>query len=341
MRAVVDKRARPVRGSPIRTFGAFNQLGDDSGGSKAVRRGEFRSNLFRAVDGGGTRCRARLVDRAGHILGEGVAGPANIRLGLDTAFASVIDATRQCLAEAGLGEEALERTGACLALAGATEPRELAAARSRHLPFRHILIISDAQAACIGAHAGEDGGVIIVGTGSVGWAMIRGRQYRVGGWGLPLSDEGSAAWLGREALGQALRYHDGRIAPTALLRRLLDEFAGDPFAIVRWADSARPAEFGRLAPLVVEHATQLDPAAVELMERAAHHIDRLAARLIAFDVERIALAGGLAPQLEGWLAPQTRKYLVAPQGDALAGALRLAQSARAQADADTDAGAEV
>ena len=41
--------------------------------------------------------------------------------------------------------------------------------------------------------------------------------------------------------------------------------------------------------------------------------------------------------VEGWLAPQTRQYLVAPQGDALAGALGLAQSARAEADAGVEA----
>jgi glucosamine kinase len=302
-----------------------------------VQRADRRADLFLGVDGGGTRCRARLADRSGHILGEGTAGPANIRLGLDTAFALVIDAARQCLAEAGIRDQALARINACLALAGATEPRELASARSRRLPFRHTMIVSDAQAACIGAHGGQDGGVIIVGTGSVGWAMIGGRHDRVGGWGLPLSDEGSTAWLGRAALRQALRAYDGRLAPTTLLRHLLDEFAGDPYAIVRWADTAPPAEFGRLAPLVVEYARQLDPAAVELMQRAAHHIDTLAARLVARGVERIALAGGLAPHLEGWLAPQTRQYLVAPQGDALAGTLGLAQSARAEADAGVEA----
>src|SRR5204862_1670034 len=181
------------------------------------------------------------------------------------AWSSRCVAARRCPAAGALRGAASAGAIACRAVAVAPVPRELAAARSRHLPFRHTLIISDAQAACIGAHAGEDGGVIVIGTGSVGWAMIDGREYRVGGWGLPLSDEGSAAWLGREALRQALRAHDGRIAPTALLRRLLDEFAGDPYTIVRSADSARPAEFGRLAPLVVEYAKQLDPAAVELM----------------------------------------------------------------------------
>ena len=39
------------------------------------------TDLFIGVDAGGTRCRARLVDQAGTVLGEGQGGPANIRLG--------------------------------------------------------------------------------------------------------------------------------------------------------------------------------------------------------------------------------------------------------------------
>jgi glucosamine kinase len=260
------------------------------------------------------------------MLGEGTSGPANIRLGLDAAFAAVLDAARQCLAEAGLGEQALGRMMACLALAGATEPTELAAARSRRLPFRHTVITSDAHAACVGAHGGHDGGVVIAGTGSVGWAIVDGRQYRIGGWGLTLSDEGSAAWLGREAMRRALWAHDGRIASTALLTHLFDEFNADPYAIVRWAENSQPGDFGRLAPLIVQHAARGDPVAIELMRQAASHIDALAARLVALGAERLALVGGLGPQLESWLAPETRQHLVTPQGDALAGALHLARA---------------
>jgi glucosamine kinase len=285
-----------------------------------------RADLFLGVDGGATQCRARLADRSGRLLGEGTSGPANIRLGLDAGFASVLDAARQCLAEARLSEHAMGRITACLALAGATEPTELAAARSRGLPFSHTVIVSDAHAACVGAHRGNDGGIIIAGTGSVGWAIVDGRQHRVGGWGLMLSDEGSGAWLGREAMRRVLWAHDGRVAPTALLRRLFDEFGADPYAIVRWAASAQPAEFGRLAPLVVEHAARQDPAALELMRQAASHIDVLAARLLALGAERLALVGGLAPHLEGWLASETRQHLVKPEGDALDGALELARA---------------
>ena len=45
--------------------------------------------LFLGVDGGGTRCRARLADLSGKILGEGSAGPANIRFGIEPSFAAV------------------------------------------------------------------------------------------------------------------------------------------------------------------------------------------------------------------------------------------------------------
>ncbi|HYU11386.1 MAG TPA: BadF/BadG/BcrA/BcrD ATPase family protein [Stellaceae bacterium] len=282
--------------------------------------------LFLGVDGGGTQSRARLADRVGRILGEGIAGPANIRLGLEASLAAVLEATRQCLAEAGLGTEALGRTIACLALAGATEPVELAAARARRLPFRHTLITTDARAACIGAHRGRDGGVIIAGTGSVGWAILGGKEYRVGGWGLVLSDEGSGAWLGREAMRRVLWAHDGRIAWSGLLTRLFDTFGSDPHAIVRWAAGAKPADFGRLAPVVVEHLARDDPAAIVLLRQAAQQADSLAVRLVSLGAERLALVGGLAPHIEPRLADDTRRHLVPPEGDALVGALELART---------------
>jgi len=81
---------------------------------------------FLGVDGGGTSCRARLADAAGAVLGTGAAGPANIRLGLEAAFGAVREATRQCLAEAGLAPDGTSMV-ACLAMAGASEPAEAAA----------------------------------------------------------------------------------------------------------------------------------------------------------------------------------------------------------------------
>jgi glucosamine kinase len=279
--------------------------------------------LFLGVDGGGTRCRARLADSAGTVLGEGIAGPANIRTSLEESVRSVRDAAGQCLGRAGASFS--DPIVACLALAGASEPKEAAAAQAAFAPrFARVLVTTDAEAACVGAHRGEDGAVIIVGTGSIGWAVRGGRSTRVGGWGFPVSDEGAGAWIGWEAVRRVLWAHDGRAAWTPLLSQVSQELGSDPHAIVRWMGAARARDFGRLAPLVLDHAANGDPAATEIMHIAAAHIDAIAARLVEHGATRLALMGGLAAGIEPWLARATRAHLVRPVGDALDGALQLA-----------------
>ena len=280
--------------------------------------------LLLGVDGGGTACRARLTDCEGAILGEGVAGPANIRFGLHESFSAVLVAAGQCLEQAGLSFSD-RRIVACLALAGVSDPIDVAAVRSYAYPFFEVIITSDARSACLGAHAGEDGAIIIVGTGSVGWAIIAGRDFRVGGWGFPVSDEGSGAWLGCEAVRRVLWAQDGLIDWTSSLRRIFERFGSDPHAIVRWTSTARPRDFGTLAPIIAEAALQDDPVARELMLLAAQHINLIAARLIGLGVSRLSLMGGLATEIAPFLSDQAKSVLVRPAGDALSGALRLAR----------------
>jgi glucosamine kinase len=281
--------------------------------------------LLLGVDGGGTRCRARLRTFAGDNLSEAEMGPANIRLGLERSFSAVMEATARCLNQAGLVRQDQSRIVACLALAGASEPASLKEAQAKKHPFRKALITTDAHAACVGAHGGQDGGVVVVGTGTVGWAVLRGRSHRVGGWGLPISDEGGGAWLGCEALRRALWAHDGRIAWTDLLRELFAEFGSDPHDIVRWVANASPGEFAALAPRVVQQAKRGDYNAVELLGVAAAHVDALAGQLIALGAARLALVGGLAPFIGPGLSEATKSSLVEPAGDALEGALALAR----------------
>jgi glucosamine kinase len=283
--------------------------------------------LLLGVDGGATRCRARLCAPDGAKLGEAIAGPANIRFGIDDSLAAVLQATRECLQQAGLSSRDLPRITACLALAGASEPDDIAATQVRAHPFGRTVLTTDARAACVGAHGGRPGGIIVVGTGTIGWAELGERHYRVGGYGFPISDEGSGAWIGCEALRRVLWAHDGRIAWTPLLSTLFERFERDPHAIVRFSAEALPRDLGTLAPFVVEHAKSGDSVGIELMRAAAGHIDLLAERLHALGAQRLALVGGLAAAMTGWVSPTTRACLVAPIGDALDGALWLARAA--------------
>jgi glucosamine kinase len=290
----------------------------------AGRRGVQTGVLLLGIDGGATKSRARLADRSGRTLSEAAGGPASLRFGPEEAFTAIRACAATCFARAGLcGREG--DTIACLALAAATEPGLLAAARAHPHPFRRAILASDAEAACIGAHAGADGGVVVVGTGSIGWAMLGSAAHRVGGWGFPLSDEGSGAWIGAEAIRRALRAHDGLTGWTPFLARVFERFGSDPHAVVRWMGEARPRDFAEIAPIAVAFAHAGDGQARVLVRAAAGSIGRILRQLKALAAPRLALVGGLAGSLEPFLSPAVRSELVAPRGDALSGALLLAQ----------------
>jgi glucosamine kinase len=287
--------------------------------------GSQRGPLFVGVDGGGTGCRARIEDAAGCPLGTGIAGPATLRLGVDRALVEVERACRGALAEAGLGTDALGSMHAAVGLAGVGRKGVHEQLTARPHPFRSVAYAHDATIACIGAHGGRDGGIVIVGTGSVGFAVVGEREVRIGGYGFPISDEGSGADLGLHAIRLALRAHDERAVGTSLTRDVLMRFHNDPFEAVGWMDRATATEYATFAPLVMRHADAGDPIARRIVRDAAEQIDELLRRLMECGAARVALLGGLASSMQPWLAPDVQRRLVAVEGDAVDGALRLAR----------------
>ena len=283
------------------------------------------SQWFIGVDGGGSGCRARIADIHGKTLGQGSGPPAALRFGIDHSLAAVESACRAAAGEAGLPVAALCQMDAVVGLAGGSRKGALEELKARPHPFRSIHYVNDATIACLGAHSGRDGGVIIIGTGSAGLAIINGREIRVGGYGFPISDEGSGATLGLNAVRFALRTHDGRAVPTAFTREVMARFGDDPFEAVAWADQSTATDYATFAPLVMNHAERGDSAARRIVSRAAEEIDVVARRLADVGASRIALLGGLAPRMAPWLAADVQEHLVASQGDALDGALTLAR----------------
>lgn len=281
--------------------------------------------LFLGVDGGGTGCRARLVDAAGTVLGEGKAGAANIRLGLDASWGQILRATDQALGQAGLDRTALPRIRSGLGLAGITGPVDVARVVDSAPPFAGVAAETDAHTACLGAFGGRDGAILILGTGSAGYAIVDGRSYPIGGWGFEISDDGSGAQLGREAVRAAVRAYDG-LGPTSdFTVAIMARLGGHPPDVVAWVNGAKPGDYGSMAPLAIEFARRGDPVAVALVRHAVAHVDNFIRRLIELGAGRVALMGGLGPVLETWLDEATRGVLAAPEGDAMDGAVLLAR----------------
>jgi glucosamine kinase len=282
-------------------------------------------SLFIGVDGGGTGCRARIEAADGRVLGTGIAGPAAIRIGIDRALAEVEKVCRAAIEEAGLDVKSLNSVHAAVGLAGVGRKDALEQLLLRPHPFRSVVYVNDATIACIGAHGGRDGGIVIVGTGSVGYAVVGGHEFKVGGYGFPISDEGSGADLGLHAIRMALRAHDERAVGTTLTRDVMLRFHNEPFEAVAWMDHATATDYATFAPLVMRHADAGDPVARRIVRDAAEQIDELVRRLAECGASRVALLGGLASSMEPWLAPDVQRRLVPIEGDAVDGALRLAR----------------
>ncbi len=291
-----------------------------------ARRGG-RGPLLLGVDGGGSGCRARLTDAHARVLGEGLAGPANSQLGVARAFAEISAAAREALRQAGLPATELARLHAGCGLAGLHVDADRAAATAFEHPFETLVLETDVYIACLGAHLGRDGAVLVLGTGSSGCALSGGHATYVGGWGLQVSDHGSGAATGRAALRQALLAHEHVIPASPLSETLMARFEGSPQRMVRWASDAEPADYARYAPLVAEGAARGDRMACELMREAGEDASRLARALARLGAGRIALLGGFSAAVEPWMADDVRSLLVAPQGDAADGALLLARRA--------------
>lgn len=286
--------------------------------------GQGEPRWYLGIDAGGTNTRARLSDAAGAVRGRGASGPANTGLGLEALFDTLLAAAREAFAGGGIPAEEMARTSAGVGVAGLSRSGARAWLEAAPSPFARIAFASDAVIANLGAHGGQDGATLSLGTGSVALLSIGGETRTIGGYGFPISDEGSGAALGLSAMRHALRALDGRTVRTALSTAITERFGHDPVRAIAWMDGATPRDYAELAPVVMDHAEANDAIARSIVEDAANHIERFIETIFEAGAPRCALVGGLAPRIRPWLRERTLRLLSEPRGDALDGALRLA-----------------
>lgn len=283
-----------------------------------------RGAILLGIDGGGTRCRVRARHGDGTPIGEASGGTANIFAGVDAALANIVAVSVAALAEGGLAPEDLARCHAGLGLAGANVVSFAAELSARPMPFAAHALETDAVVACRGAHAGRDGAIGILGTGSAYVSRTGDAFTLLGGWGIAVSDQGSGADIGRSALSHALLALDGVVEETPLCRAVLDEFRRDPGALAEFAVAALPRDFGRFAPLVWDRFDAGDVVAAGIVGHGVAAIEPMLRRLVALGAPAIALLGGLAARYRPLLSEDIQARLVRPEGDAMDGALDLA-----------------
>ncbi|WMN86814.1 N-acetylglucosamine kinase [Vibrio parahaemolyticus] len=279
---------------------------------------------FVGIDGGGTSCRARIKDAQGNFLGEAKTGSANIMLGAEVSMTSIIEAIALAAKQGGLSEQDFSSMHVGLALAGAEHKASWNAFMSLAHPFASMTLNTDAYGACIGAHNGQDGAIMIAGTGSCGIYLKGLQQHVIGGREFPISDQGSGAVMGLRLIQQVLLAEDDIREKTPLARHVMAHFENDVDNVVAWSKQALPRDYGQFSPAIFQHAQQGDPLAIEMLKQTAADIETFLMALNKRGATRICLMGSIAERILHWLSPPVQKWIVEPQFDAIEGAIMFA-----------------
>lgn len=235
-----------------------------------------------AVDGGGTKTHAVLVNAEGTILGEGRAGASNYQVvGEDGAKEALIEAVLAAFTEVG-GLVNVEK--AVFALAGIDTSKDekivegvvQRVVTDLSIQIDHLLIENDCLSALLGATQNKAGILLIAGTGSIVYAHDGNKRIvRSGGWGHRVGDEGSGYWIGKHAIQSVLKMQDGRGERTLLARLVLDKLGFNRIEdLYNWtySDSYSVDDVGALASVVDEAYKLGDAVSKRILDHATDEL---------------------------------------------------------------------
>lgn len=293
--------------------------------------------LVWGADVGGTSTRVAVADRTGRVLAVSADGGGNpTTIGLEASADLVRRTVLRCLA---LVEGGAVRPvhAAVIGLAGVStiDPVEYACRVDPDAAVG-LVVLADLVIAYASGTPTPRGVVALAGTGAGAMEITDGRvTRRHDAWGWLLGDDGSAQWIGREALRHTLAVLErGGADPLAraVLDRLVpsaaDALDPDPVhLLLRQAYAAAPTRLARLAPAV---SGCDDPAASAILDRAADLVaghartvlDGRAALPVVLAGSLAATGGPLHDRLRRRLDPDVAT--VASATDGLAGACWLA-----------------
>ena len=279
------------------------------------------------VDGGGTGTRVVIAQTDGTVLAQGQAGPSALGQGIAPAWHHIVQATTAAFASIGQDTPAGSVCAMGAGLSGINHRPWADEFRATNPGFAKLVLESDAHTMLLGAHDGQPGAIVAAGTGSVGEVLRRdGSCSQVSGWGFPVGDEGSGAWLGLRAMAIAQQALDQRCAPSPLADAVQAGCGTRREALLAWCATARQFEYAQLAPLVFKCA-HADPVANDLLIQAAAALDAMALALDPGGTLPLAVCGSVGQLLQPRLGRATLARCVDPRFDALHGALILIRAA--------------
>ena len=157
------------------------------------------------IDGGGTKTIALLSDENLNVLKKVEGASTNY---LSVGITQMKETLNIIISSLGLlGETDILSLG----LAGVSRESDVEIIKTilKDLNIKNYIINNDAYVALYGAHVGDNGALLIAGTGSILYYKDAIDIKRAGGYGHLLGDKGSGYSIARKAISLALEANDG------------------------------------------------------------------------------------------------------------------------------------
>ena len=161
--------------------------------------------------------------------------------------------------------------------------------------FEEFKLYSDAYAAMLGALAGEDGILMIAGTGSIALAKVGDETFRCGGFGYRYGDEGSAYSIGKALISRALKEADGRLDKSIISDLVADYFDNIGINIIATSDFSRDkiAGLAAAASKYVENSESVRDIFLAAAKEISLHIKAIGKNFESGKRIRLSYIGGV------------------------------------------------
>src|SRR5262249_10958817 len=195
--------------------------------------------LYLGIDAGGTKTDCA-VSNGAELLGQATGPSCKLaRVGREKARVILQEIIQKACESARVLTRDVQHV--CIGMAGASLPEAVGWAQEtirEVIPGATIYVAGDHVIAHRAAFGTAHGVLVISGTGSIAFGRNQnGETARAGGWGPNVSDQGSAFWVGREAVAAALQAYDlGR--SNNLLNVIAQSWKVAPEEVVRMANAS-------------------------------------------------------------------------------------------------------
>lgn len=232
-----------------------------------------KKSFFVGIDSGGTKAEILISDINNKIISKKIYKAIHY---------SVCGKEKVSNHLAGLINKSLEENklalknckGICIGLAGIRESKDkndFQKHLSKKIGLKKIIIESDSVIGLHGAFNGEDGLILICGTGSILFGKLNNKFIRIGGWGWKIGDYGSGYEIGKYAIKNLTEEYESGIKLSSLSKAIEKKFSINKTTLLKriYRDSF---DFQNIVPLVLTYANKNDIIAKQIINKVTDEL---------------------------------------------------------------------